>query len=144
MPSNSEPSPITYRISPPADNAALNALFAAAWPAHAPADFQPALGHSLAYVCAYQENRLVGFVQLAWDGGIHAFLLNTTVHAGYQRRGIGRALVRRAAEVAHERGLHWLHVDYEPQLAGFYHACGFRRTEAGLLRLRDTPDHTSE
>jgi hypothetical protein len=29
----------------------------------------------------------------------------------------------------------WLHVDYEPHLAPFYRALGFRHTEAGLLRL---------
>jgi GNAT superfamily N-acetyltransferase len=135
---------ITYHVSPPADNTALNALFAAAWLAHRPADFQPLLDHSLAYVCAHGGDRLVGFVQLAWDGGIHAFLLNTTVHPTWQRRGIGRELVRRAAQVARERGMHWLHVDYEPRLAGFYGACGFRHTAAGLLSLADGPDRTGE
>ena len=34
-----------------------------------------------------------------------------------------------------ERGAEWLHVDYEPHLAPFYTAAGFRPTEAGLIRL---------
>jgi GNAT superfamily N-acetyltransferase len=130
---------IVYHISPPVGNDALNALFEAAWPAHAPGDFQPVLEHSLVYVCAYAGDRLIGFVNLAWDGGIHAFLLNTTVDRDWQRRGIGRALVRRAAAEARERGIHWLHVDYEPHLAVFYRNCGFRPTEAGLLWLTETP-----
>jgi hypothetical protein len=35
---------------------------------------------SLAYVCAYQGEELIGFVNLAWDGGINEFLLDTTAH----------------------------------------------------------------
>jgi len=128
-------SPISYRISPAITNDALNALFAAAWPNHAWSDFAPVLSRSLAYVCAYRQDRLIGFVNLAWDGGIHAFLLDTTVHPEFQRRGIGRALVAHAAQVARERGIMWLHVDYEPHLEAFYRGCGFRHTEAGLMRL---------
>jgi len=127
---------ISYRISPAAANDALNALFAAAWPDHAWSDFAPVLSRSLAYVCAYQQEGLIGFVNVAWDGGIHAFLLDTTVHPEFQRRGIGRELVLRAAQAARERGIAWLHVDYEPHLESFYRSCGFRHTEAGLIRLR--------
>jgi ribosomal protein S18 acetylase RimI-like enzyme len=132
-----QPDSIVYHISPVVSNDALNVLFDAAWPAYTPGDFQPMLNRSLAYICAYAVDRLIGFVNVAWDGGIHAFLLNTTVHRDWQRRGVGHALVRRAAVVARERGIHWLHVDYEPHLAGFYRDCGFLPTEAGLLWLPD-------
>jgi GNAT superfamily N-acetyltransferase len=128
---------ITYTISPPTDNTALNALFGAAWPEHMPADFGRVHSHSLAYLCAYAGERLVGYVNLAWDGGAHAFLLDTTLHPDWQRRGVGGELVRRAAEVARERGAQWLHVDYEPHLDGFYRGCGFRPTAAGLIRLQE-------
>lgn len=117
----------------------LNTLFAAAWDATGGSDFQSMLAHSLAYVCAYEGQELVGFVNLAWDGGIHAFLLNTTVHPQWQRRGIGRQLVQEAIRVAAERGMHWLHVDYEPHLEEFYRSCGFSPTLAGLRRLREEP-----
>lgn len=126
--------PISYRISPAVDDA-LNALFQASWPGHLWTDFQPILSHSLSYVCAFVGDALIGFVNLAWDGGIHAFLLDTTVHPNWRRRGVGRELVRRAAAVARERGVHWLHVDYEPHLETFYRDCGFTPTLAGLIRL---------
>jgi GNAT superfamily N-acetyltransferase len=127
---------VRYAVSPPLTDDALNALFAASWPDHAWRAFGPVLAQSLAYVCAYQGERLVGFVNLAWDGGAHAFLLDTTVHPGLRRRGIGSELVRRAAGVARERGVTWLHVDFEPGLLDFYRGCGFRHTEAGLMDLR--------
>lgn len=97
--------------------------------------------HSLTWVGAFfyddgHAEALVGFVHLAWDGGTHAFVLDTAVHPARQGRGIGRDLVRAAAAEARRAGCTWLHVDYEPQLSGFYRdACGFRRTEAGLLHL---------
>jgi ribosomal protein S18 acetylase RimI-like enzyme len=95
------------------------------------------LKHSLAYLCAYVQVELIGFVNLAWDGAIHAFLLDTTVHPGWQHQGIGQQLVKEAANVARARGIHWLHVDYDAHLEGFYRGCGFRFTHAGLMRLHE-------
>lgn len=126
---------IRYLVRPDVNNDVLNALFAASWEAHAPCDFERQLKHSLTYVCAYRGETLVGFVNVAWDGGIHAFLLDTTVHPKVRRRGVGTALVRHAAAEARARGMRWLHVDFEPHLKRFYEGCGFRPTEAGLLPL---------
>jgi len=44
--------------------------------------------------------------------------------------------VRLAAKLARDRGAKWLHVDFEPHLEGFYRACGFGPTAAGLMALR--------
>jgi ribosomal protein S18 acetylase RimI-like enzyme len=114
----------------------LNALFAASWPGHTPRAFGPTLAHCLGHLGALAAGRLIGFVKVAWDGDDHAFLLDPTVHPEFRRRGIGVALVRHAAAMAAEARVEWLHVDYEPHLAGFYEAAGFRPTEAALLRLR--------
>lgn len=124
-----------FRINGTVENTALNELFAAAWPNHTPSDFQPILARSLAYICAYDSEQLIGFVNLAWDGGVHAFILDTTVHPAFQRRGIGRRLVAEAVAMAQQRGIEWVHVDYEPHLDAFYRAGGFQPTLAGLLRL---------
>jgi GNAT superfamily N-acetyltransferase len=126
---------IEYRVAPEIGDADLNRLFAAAWSRHQTRAFGPVLARSLTYVCAFAQGELIGFVNIAWDGGVHAFLLDTTVAPEYRRRGIGTELVRRAAEVARRTGLEWLHVDYEPHLDGFYRGCGFVPTAAGLLRL---------
>lgn len=92
--------------------------------------------HSLGWVCARDTGRLVGFVNVAWDGGAHAFLLDTVVAASHRGRGIGTALVVRVTAGARAAGCEWLHVDYEDQLHAFYTgACGFRPTRAGLIAL---------
>lgn len=128
---------IEYRLRAELNFAALGRLRQAAWGGSADGEgWRPVLERSLSWVTAHDEDVLVGFVNVAWDGGVHAFLLDTTVHPDAQHRGIGTELVRRAAGAAREHGgLEWLHVDYEAHLAGFYEGCGFTPTPAGLLRL---------
>jgi GNAT superfamily N-acetyltransferase len=95
--------------------------------------------HSLGWVCARQDGELIGFVNLAWDGGAHAFVLDTLVASQHRHRGVGRKLVAIAAEEAARTGCEWLHVDFEDRLTRFYlGACGFTVTSAGLLRLSPT------
>ena len=127
---------IDYQISPAVTNDELNRLFDKAWERHSTWDFLPVLEHSLLYVCAYHETRLIGFVNVAWDGSQHAFILDTTVDRDFQRRGIGTELVKHAAEAVRKRNVEWLHVDFEPHLQDFYDRCGFRNTAAGLINLR--------
>ncbi len=127
---------ITYMISPTVTNDELNALFGNSWEKHTTWDFLPVLEHSLLFVCAYHENRLIGFVNVAWDGAQHAFILDTTVDKDCRRRGIGIQLVKRASAAAKKRGVEWMHVDFEPHLEDFYRKCGFRYTNAGLINLK--------
>jgi GNAT superfamily N-acetyltransferase len=92
--------------------------------------------HALTWVGAFEGERLVGFVQVCWDGGSHAFLLDTVVDPDRQRRGIGAALVGAAIAEVRAAGCEWLHVDFEPHLQHFYLGTGgFEPTRAGLMRL---------
>ena len=92
---------------------------------------------SLGWICAREDDgSLVGFVNVAWDGCDHAFLLDPKVRPDHQRAGVGTELVRRAATRARDAGCEWLHVDFDDDLAPFYFdACGFRPTLAGLIHL---------
>lgn len=127
---------LDLRLNPPVANDDLNDLFATAWENHRARDFAPVLARSLTYVCAYDGTSLVGFVNVAWDGGLHAFILDPTVRPSHQRRGIGTALVSRAADAPKARGCEWLHVDYAAEAADFYQGWGFRPAAgAGLINL---------
>jgi ribosomal protein S18 acetylase RimI-like enzyme len=93
--------------------------------------------HSLGWVCARSGGALTGFVNVAWDGGSHAFILDTLVSASERSRGIGTRLVALAVSESARAGCEWLHVDFEEPLTSFYFdACHFRPTGAGLIRLR--------
>jgi ribosomal protein S18 acetylase RimI-like enzyme len=90
------------------------------------------------------DGDLVGFVNVAWDGSDHAFLLDTKVRPDHQRRGIATELVRIALRNAKDAGCEWLEVDFDEGLEAFYYdACGFEPTLAGLVHLPDWPRSAS-
>jgi ribosomal protein S18 acetylase RimI-like enzyme len=92
--------------------------------------------HSLGWVCARDGGALVGWVNVAWDGAGHAFVLDTIVKESHRRRGIATRLVSAATDGARAAECEWLHVDFEDHLTGFYvEVCGFTPTRAGLIRL---------
>ena len=129
---------ITYGWRAGFDNAALDALHAEAFGYSAQGlDWRARLERrSLGWVCAHREDELVGFVNVAWDGGVHAFLVDTVVATGARGQGIGTTLVAAAVTGARAAGCQWLHVDYEPHLTPFYvEACGFQPTASGLVAL---------
>lgn len=125
---------IRYERRGDVDPAELNALFAAAWGSPKPG-YEAIFAHSFTWVVARDGDVLVGFVNIAWDGDSHFFLLDTTVHPDRQRRGIGRRLVEEAVEACRGRG-EWLHVDADEELMSrLYLPCGFEHTPAGVLDL---------
>lgn len=130
---------VAYEWRGALDGAEVEALHAEGF-GHEPLDWDWAAQlerHSLGWVCARRDGRLVGFVNVAWDGAGHAFVLDTLVALVERRRGVGTTLVEIAAREAAAAGCEWLHVDYEDHLGGFYvESCGFTPCSAGVLRLR--------
>lgn len=129
---------ITYQWRARFDNDELNRL-------HAEGFEHPVLDedwwtrvndHSLGWVCAREDTALVGFVNVAWDGASHAFILDTVVSNKVRRQGVGVELVAVAGHQARASGCEWLHVDFEDHLRPFYlDSCGFRATDAGVFAL---------
>jgi len=79
---------------------------------------------------------LAGFVNVLWDGLVHAWLQDVMVATTARGQGIGTGLVRHAQAGARAAGCEYLHVDFEDHLSGFYYdACGFTPARAGLITL---------
>jgi ribosomal protein S18 acetylase RimI-like enzyme len=92
--------------------------------------------HSLGWVCAKDADDLVGFVNVAWDGALHAFILDTVVADAYRHRGIATEMLAICVREARKSRCEWLHVDFESHLRGLYFdQCGFVPTHAGLIKL---------
>ena len=92
--------------------------------------------HALGWVTARAGTDLVGFVDVLWDGAVHAWLQDVMVAHHARHEGIGSTMVSMAGDGAREAGCEWLHVDFDDELEPFYlDACGFRPTRAGLMRL---------
>lgn len=79
---------------------------------------------------------LLGFANVLWDGLVHAWIQDVMVASSARGAGVGTALVRAAADGARAAGCESLHVDFDDDLRAFYYdACGFTRTNGGLLAL---------
>jgi ribosomal protein S18 acetylase RimI-like enzyme len=134
---------VEFRVRPEIDDAAVDRL-------HAESFDHPVAGvdwttqlerHSLTWIGAFRRDALVGFVNVAWDGGVHAFLLDTVVAIDHRHRGIGTRLVREAIEAVRAiAGIEWLHVDSDEELmTNFYGPAGFEPTPAGLVSVAQPP-----
>jgi GNAT superfamily N-acetyltransferase len=96
--------------------------------------------HSLGWVTARDGDGLVGFVNVLWDGLVHAWLQDVMVANGARRRGIGAELVGVATDGAAAAGCEYLHVDFDDHLRNFYiESCGFTPTNGGLIDLTTSP-----
>lgn len=94
--------------------------------------------HSLGWARAPDAGEPVGSVNVAWDGQIHAFILDTIVSASRRRQGIGTRLTAMAVAEARAAGCEWLHVEIGEEHRPFYlDACRFEPTPAGLMPLRE-------
>ena len=125
---------IRYENRREVDARRLGLLFASAWGSPKPG-YEQVLAHSFTWVTASTGDELIGFANVAWDGGVHFFLLDVTVHPSWQRKGIGRRLVDEAIEACRGRG-EWLHVDADERLMqGLYRRRGFAATFGGLVNL---------
>jgi GNAT superfamily N-acetyltransferase len=92
--------------------------------------------HSLGWVVARSGDKLVGFVNIVWDGLVHAWIQDTVVATSARGQGIGTQLVAIARDASRDSGCEWLHADFEEGLGRFYfESCGFNPTSAGVIRL---------
>jgi len=92
--------------------------------------------HSLGWVTARTNGNLVGFVNVLWDGLVHAWIQDVMVASSARHAGVGVCLVEHATDHARDAGCEWLHVDFDDELKEFYlDACGFRPSNAGLIDL---------
>ncbi len=93
--------------------------------------------HSLGWAVARDDGALIGFVNVPWDGLVHAWIQDVMVARSARRRGIGTRLVQAARDGARVAGCEWLHVDFDEHLGAFYFdGCGFTPTSAGLIALK--------
>jgi ribosomal protein S18 acetylase RimI-like enzyme len=78
---------------------------------------------SMYAVSALDGETLVGFVRAISDGAFNGYVSTVAVLPAYQRRGIGRELIRRLLD-GRDQIQFVLHAD--PPVHPFYLRCGFR------------------
>jgi GNAT superfamily N-acetyltransferase len=91
---------------------------------------------------AEDDNAIVGFATVLPRPDGNAELDALFVEPSLWKRGVGRLLVDRCADVARTRASRILHVVGNPHAEGFYTACGFRT--AGTFETRFGPGLSME
>jgi GNAT superfamily N-acetyltransferase len=96
---------VTYEWRAPFDNVELNELHAEAFETRVFDETEwnwvhQVHRHSLGWVVARDGKRLIGFVNVLWDGLVHAWLQDTMVAKHARHQGVGTALVAMAVDQA--------------------------------------------
>ena len=84
-------------------------------------------------VCAHDGDKLVGYTRAISDGAFNAYVSTVAVLPEYQRRGIGRELLRRLLD-GRDHIQFILHA--APEVHPFYRRCGFSPAPDMLRRDR--------
>lgn len=81
----------------------------------------------------FEDDLLVGFVDVLSDGVEDALIRSLVVHPAYQRRGIARHLLKMVTERIKESNIKTTNVLFEPELTDLYRKAGFRIVSGGLI-----------
>src|SRR5512146_1857307 len=133
---------VTIRPTKPEDFDGIVPLLKQLWPTN-PIDWQAArdifdrglASDRRAYLCAWQGDRIIGFGSLMirdclWLQGDVAYICDLVVEQEQRGRGVGTALVERAAEIARQRGCLRIELDsgfHRTEAHRFYERRGFER-----------------
>jgi len=82
-----------------------------------------------------RTGRVVGFITAVTDGVLSAYIPHLEVLPLYQRRGIGRELVRRVLERL--EGLYAVDLSCDPEIQPFYLRCGMQPAVGMCVRRYD-------
>jgi GNAT superfamily N-acetyltransferase len=79
-----------------------------------------ALDSSWYWICALDNERLVGTGRLVSDGALYALVCDMIVLPEYQRQGIGKAILKMLKDKCLENGIQRVWLFAAPGRAGFY------------------------
>ena len=98
-----------------------------------PHDLISAIENSWYVLCAYVEDRLVGFGRILCDGSMHALILDLIVDPTCQGQGIGSEMLSRLVAVCRGAGIRDIQLFSAQGKASFYEQQGF------AARPKDAP-----
>lgn len=123
-------------VSPSAvDLSQLNQLFTRVWGAPKP-NYEQVLGRSFAWVMVYRDGKLLGFANVAWDGGPNFFLLDVSIDpSSADEDKIFTDMIEAAVQRCRKEGGS-MRVDApEELLKSYFQPLGFKPVSAAVINL---------
>lgn len=91
------------------------------------------LENAYMHLTIHDDGRLIGYANVISDGASNAFISDLMIHPDYQRRGLGRNIVRHAVGELKAAGIRGVHTTFVPELEPFYRSCGFYIFKGGII-----------
>ncbi len=91
------------------------------------------LGITYLTVACFDNNDLVGIIDVISDGIDDALIRNLIVHPEYQGKGIGHQLVIKVLDRLKSNRIKTINVLFESELSEFYREAGFRIVSGGII-----------
>lgn len=95
--------------------------------------YRTSLKKSYFYLCCFDNEKLVGFLDVVSNGVTDAYIQDVIVDPNYQNQGIGTHLMKLAIKRLCEDNIYSISVLFEEKLLGFYKKFGFNIMMAGQM-----------
>ena len=95
--------------------------------------YQASLKNSYFYLCCFDNEKLVSFLDVMSNGVTDAYIQDVIVDPEYQNQGIGTRLMELAINKLREDNIYAISVLFQERLLGFYKRFGFNIMMAGQL-----------
>ncbi|HWA19565.1 MAG TPA: hypothetical protein VG757_11285 [Devosia sp.] len=130
-------SAITFKTRAPVTEDDLNTLFGKAYNKKMSAPFHKILNTTLTWVTAHKNGELVGWIHVAWDGFVHALLIDRTA-VDDESGAIRTELVKQAIKTI-ERDhptVFKIHMDLKESEMAEFIELGLQPLPGGILQLK--------
>ena len=98
--------------------------------------YRKSLANSYFYICCYDKNCLVGFLDVISNGVTDAYIQDVVVSPVYQRKGIATEMMIMAINKLKQDGIYAISVLFDEQLQSFYEKFGFHIMMSGQMETR--------
>jgi ribosomal protein S18 acetylase RimI-like enzyme len=87
--------------------------------------YKKSLLNSYFYICCFNDNELIGFLDVVSNGITDAYIQDVIVKPSFQRKGIGEKLMNMAIEKLKKDGIYAISVLFDESNLGFYKKFNF-------------------
>ena len=94
---------------------------------------EKSLQNSYLYICCYENDKLIGFLDVISNGSSDAYIQDVMVSPQYQGKGIGTTLMNIAIENLKKDKIYAISVLFDERLINFYKKFSFNIMYAGQI-----------
>jgi len=95
------------------------------------------LPNSYFYICCYDNDNLVGYLDVVSNGITDSYIQDVIVNPAYQGKGIGTEMMNMAINKLKQDGVYAISVLFDKDLLSFYQKFGFHIMMSGQMNTRE-------